>query len=475
MSEHNTNALELDADQMREIGYRVVDMLVERISTLRAQPARVPATRHQLDALLVESAPEHAARFEDVLNRLQSDVLAYGARVDHPRFMAFVPGSPTWPGVLGDMIAAAHQSFAGTWLGGAGVAALELVVLDWFREWLGMPPGTSGLLLSGGSAANLTAIAAARATMLGEDFQNATIYFSSETHSSVERACRILGFSNDKVRILPADDDARLPVAALRRAVADDAAAGLRPFFIIANAGTTTAGAIDPLPEIAQFARERGMWFHVDAAYGGFAAITQRGKNWLAGIEHSDSVTLDPHKWLHQPFEVGCLLMRDPQILTNAFHIMPDYLQDTLTTGAEVNFADRGIQLTRSARAIKIWLSIQYFGLSAFRTAIDATLDHAIAAQQHIKNSPSLELLSPARLGIVCFRRIVDKPIDESALDTLNARILADLTTSGFAMISSTKIDSHFALRFCILNHRTTRADVLQVLKWIEDFNVEVS
>lgn len=459
--------LELDRETMRRMGYQVIDYLVERISTLNEQPAWRGITPAELEPLLKESPPEHAHEFDTLIARLRDDVLAYGVRVDHPRFFAFVPGSPTWPGILGDTIAAAHQSFAGTWLGGAGVAQLELVVLDWFREWLQLPATTSGLLLSGGSAANLTAIAAARINMLGENFANATIYFSTETHSAVARACRVLGFRNDQLRIIETDADDRISIPALENAIAEDEAAGRTPFCIIGNGGATSTGAIDPLQELARVSRARAMWFHVDAAYGGFAGLTERGQRWLRGIEHADSIALDPHKWLHQPFEAGCLLVRDPACLARAFHILPHYMQDTAVQGSEVNFGERGIQLTRAARALKIWLSIQFFGAAAFRSAIDAALDLAVAAQEMIEASSSLELMTPARLGIVCFRRRADDATAE-AVDALNELILKRLAASGFAMLSSTRIDGRFALRLCILNHRTTLDDVSSVLNWIE-------
>ncbi|HET7787712.1 MAG TPA: pyridoxal-dependent decarboxylase [Myxococcales bacterium] len=460
--------LELDRETMRAMGHAAVDLLVDRISTLHDQPAWRGATRAEMDARVLEPPPEQPHDFTGLLRRLRGDVLAWGARVDHPRFFAFVPGSPTWPGILGEAIAAAHQAFAGTWLGGAGVAGLELVVLEWFRQWLGLPQGASGLLLSGGSMANLTALAAARADRLGEDFADATLYFSSETHSSVARACRVLGFRKERLRVVPATRRATLPLDELQRAIDADRAAGLRPFALIANAGTTTAGAIDELAAAHRIARENGMWFHVDAAYGGFAILTERGKRWLRGIELADSVTLDPHKWLHQPFETGCLLVRDPATLIRAFRIMPDYLKDTEVAGAEVNFADRGIQLTRSARGLKIWLSLQYFGVAAFREAIDAALDHALAAQRYVEQSHALELLSPAQLGIVCFRRLAAGR-SEAELDELNGRVLSKLMRSGFAMVSSTRVDGRLALRLCILNHRSSREDVIGVLRWIED------
>jgi aromatic-L-amino-acid/L-tryptophan decarboxylase len=457
-----SDPLELDAETMRQMGYQVVDYLVDRISNLRDQPVRRGITRNDIDALLKEPAPETAHALDELLGRLQKDVFQFGVKVDHPRFMAFVPGSATWPGVLGDTIAAAHQSFAGTWLGGAGVSALELVVIDWFRSWLGMPATASGLLLSGGSMANLTAIAAARIDKLGEQWDHATIYMSRESHSSLLRACRVLGFRRDRIRVIDVDADHRISIPELQRIIRDDVAAGLEPFCVVANAGTTSTGAVDPLNPIRELAADLDLWFHVDAAYGGFAVLTERGRDLLKGIERADSITLDPHKWLHQPFEAGCLMVKDPEALKRAYHILPDYMQDTAVNGAEINFGERGIQLTRAARAVKIWLSIQYFGLEAFRSAINTAIDLTLEAQHYIEQSDALQLITPARLGIVCFRR--------KGSDHFNEQLQKQLIDDGLAMISSTRVHGNFALRLCILNHRTTRDDVMSVLEWIEKF-----
>jgi len=296
---------------------------------------------------------------------------------------------------------------------------------------------------------------------------------SDQVHSTVERAARILGFRGDQVRLVDSDDAFRLRAPALEAAVAADRAAGRRPFLVVANAGATSTGAVDPLPELADACKRRGLWLHADGAYGGFAALTSRGRSALAGIERADSITLDPHKWLFQTYEAGCLLVRDGPLLGRTFHVMPDYLQDTAVLGHEVNFADRGIQLTRVARALKIWLSVQYFGAAAFRDAIDRALDIAAAAQRSIEDAPGLELLSPASLGVVCFRRHPAGLDDEPALDALNARIVQRINETGEAMISSTRIRGRYALRLCIMNWRTTHDDVARILYAIQAASAE--
>ena len=462
--------LDLPPDAMRTLGHGVIDDLVARIEGLGRDRAWDGAAPDELAPRLMERAPEHPAAepsraFEAAAERLRRDVLPYGVRVDHPRFFAFVPGAPTWPGILGDLIAAGHDVFAGTWLGSSGGAQLELAVLEWFRDWLGMPEGASGILTSGGSAANLAAMVAAREDRLGADWRDGVAYMTGEAHSSVHRAARILGFAADRVRAVPMDAHLRMDPGELARAIERDAADGLRPFFVVASAGATGTGAIDPLPAIADLALEYELWFHIDAAYGGFAVLTERGRKALAGIGRADSVTLDPHKWLFQPFEVGCLMARDPETLRRAFHVSPDYLEDAAAHGGAVNFADRGIQLTRSARSLKVWLTVQTFGLAAVRAAIDRTLDLTEAAERMIRESNHLEIVSPASLGIVVFRRVAGGGGDS---DELNRRVVEALRLDGEGMVSSTRVDGRYVIRLCILNHRTRLEDVRRVVEWLD-------
>jgi hypothetical protein len=238
-----------------------------------------------------------------------------------------------------------------------------------------------------------------------------------------------------------------------------DVQRGLTPFAVVAQGGATNTGAVDPLAELAALCHERGAWLHVDAAYGGFAALADRAL--LPGIEQADSVTLDPHKWLYQPFECGCVLVRDGAALREAFEMLPDYLHDARTAGGEVNFSDLGLQLTRSARGLKLWVSLRYFGVEAFREAIRRSLAAAAAAARRVEASETLELLAPPSLGVVCFRR---RDLDEDG----NAGVAAALERSGTGLVSSTRLHGRFALRLCVLNHQSTEADVEAVLAYLE-------
>ena len=369
---------------------------------------------------------------------------------------------------MGDWLATGFNCFAGVWSVAAGPNALELTVLDWFRAWLGMPAGTSGLLTSGGSAATVTAVVAARHAMVQDQpgrLERAVLYCSSQAHSSVTRAAWIAGVPRDNVRTIPVDPDFRMVPAALAAAIAEDRAAGMLPFCVVASAGTTNTGSVDPLPAIADVCRDARVWFHVDAAYGGFAGLTDRGRALLDGIERADTVTLDPHKWLFVPFECGCLLAREPERLSEAFRILPEYLKDVETAGAEVNFADLGEQLTRYSRALKVWVPVQYFGLGAIRSAIDLGLNLAQHAEKLLRQDPIFEILSPARLGIVCFR-VHPAGMDETAdLDALNQRINERVNAMGRHFISSTRLNGAFSLRICVLGFRTGEEDIEELVE----------
>jgi glutamate/tyrosine decarboxylase-like PLP-dependent enzyme len=409
--------------------------------------------------------PDDPVAFDEILDGLERDVLPFVARISHPGYLAFIPGEGTWPGALGDLIASALNVDTCWWLGASGPSALELVVLDWLRQWVGYPEQAAGVLVSGGSAANLTALACAREARIGVMNEKAVVYMSDQTHSSLARAARVLGFRPDQVRVIPSDGRARMQVDALRAAIAADEAGGRKPLVVVANAGTTATGAVDRFHELSEVCRERGIWLHVDGAYGAFACLTERGRQTLAGIELADSITLDPHKWLYQPVELGALLVRDGSALQRGFEISPEFLKDVEAADREVNFSDLGLQLTRSCRALKLWISLRYFGVSAFRAAMDNCLDLALHAQGRIESSPELELMSPASLGIVTLRRHPSGVDDEAILERINASIAERVERGGEVFISTGRVRGRYVLRLCILNHSTSQAEVDRALE----------
>jgi glutamate/tyrosine decarboxylase-like PLP-dependent enzyme len=462
------NPLRLDRDTMRTMGYQAVDAMVDQVDSIQGgeTPALTRATPDEMAARLPYGVPDGPRGFEDLLAQLQKDVFPYMGHMDHPGYLAFIPSSGTFPGALGDFMASALNVYVGSWMEGAGPSRLELVVIDWFKRWIGYPAEAAGTLVTGGSAANITALACAREALLGAMNDRVVAYVSDQGHSSLARAARLLGFRPDQVRVLPTDSSYRLTPETLAAAIDADVEAGRRPLFAGVNAGSTNTGAIDPLTELAAVCRERGVWLHADAAYGGFAALTERGREQLAGLELTDSVTLDPHKWLYQSYECGAVLVRQGDLLRNAFEIVPDYLSESVAGDGEVSFGNLGLQLSRTSRALKVWLSVSYFGVDAFRDAMDRALDLAVLAQRRIESLPQLELTSAPSLGILSFRRRGPAGAPESEIARINAALVRGFEATGAGLVSSTRLRGRFTVRLCCMNHTTRAEDVERILDY---------
>ena len=466
------DGLQMTPELMLDLARKAAELVVGRIESLPGEDAWDGEFQQELRGRLMEDPPEDGRPAVEVIEQAAREILPVAARLDHPRCFAFVPSSPTWPGVLADFMAAGYNINQCTWLTASGPSQLELVVIDWFRRWLGYPESAGGLLTSGGSAATVDAFVAAREAA-GHP-ERATVYMSDQSHSAQSRAAMIVGVRPECVRMIPSDEHFRLDMEALIRAVTEDRAAGFNPMAVCANAGEGSTGAIDPLEAMADYCEAEGVWLHVDAAYGGFAIITEKGKRLLRGIERADSIGLDAHKWFFQPYEVGGLLVKDASTLENAFAVRPDILQDTVWGANHPNFVDRGLQLSRSARALKIWMSIQTFGMAAFRRAVSKGMELASRAEEYIRASPILEILNPASLGNVCFRvNPMNTDLNEEALEEINRSVLARVFWEDRALMSSTLLHKMFSLRLCIINHTTTWDDVRETLEAAERFGME--
>jgi aromatic-L-amino-acid/L-tryptophan decarboxylase len=427
--------LSLPPDEMRRLGYRVVDRIVDHLGELRELPPIRVGDAEALRAAVGGPPPEEPGEPDAALDALFEQVLPFVQHPDHPRFFARIGSPSNFMSVLADLVASGFNVFTGSWTGGSGPSTVELVVVDWLRSICGMPEGSEGVLVTGGSVASLVGLAAARTAR-----RPGVVYVSPEGHASVARAARLLGL---EPRVLPV-----LSAEAVR-AAADELALA-----VAATAGTTSTGDVDPLDELADVCADLGLWLHVDGAYGAPAVLTERGRAALGGLERADSLVLDPHKWLFQPYEIGCVLVREPELLERTFSLSGAYLRDTL--GSEVNFRNRSVQLTRGGRALKLWLSLRTFGLAAFRDAID----HGIALAEHaealLRERPGWEVVSPAQLAIVCFRRDGD--------DELQTRLSAAMVADGFAAPSTTEVDGRVALRLCTINPRTTFNDIEETI-----------
>ena len=467
-----TGDLRMSRAQMLDLGQKALELVVERMECLPGENAWEGEFRQVLEDQLIEDPPEDGRPAAEVTERVAREILPYATRLDHPRCFGFVPSSPTWPGVVADFMASGYHINQCTWLVASGPSQLELVVIDWFRRWLGYPEGAGGLFTSGGSAASVDAFVAARETA-GHP-ERATVYMSDQSHSALSRAAMIVGVRRECIRMVPSDAHFRMDMEALATAVAADRDAGLRPIAVAANAGTVGTGAIDRLEEMADFCAAEGLWLHVDAAYGGFAVVTERGKRLLRGIERADSIGLDAHKWFFQPYEAGCLLVKDESTLTDTFAVRPDILQDTVWGANHPNFSNLGLQLSRSVRALKVWMSVQTFGMAAFRRAVEKGMELCAQAEEYVRASPVLEPLNTPTLGIVCFRvNPTDDDLAEETLDKINRTVLARMFWDDPAFMSSTMLRRTFALRMCIINHNTTWDDVRETLEAVERFGLE--
>jgi len=471
--------IDTDPEEMRRMGYQAIDAIVEHLSTLKDRPTGRQAQRAEMEALLREPLPEGRVPFEQLLDDYREKIVRHAFHLAHPRFFAYIPSSPTYAAILADALATAANLFLGNWLEASAAAQIEIIVIDWFKEMIGMTAAEAGgLLTSGGSVANLTALAVARHAKLNDEMDGAVIYASDQTHSSVERAARIIGFRPAQFVYLPTDEHFRFDFNELERRIKEDQRAGRRPFCLIANGGTTNTGAVDALDQAAMVAERHSLWLHVDAAYGGFAALAERGRRLLGGIERADSVTLDPHKWLYAPFEAGCVIFKNALQSRATFHLLHDYLQDMPREMENVNFYDYGIQLTRGFRALKLWMALRFYGIETYRALIDRSLDLAQLAALLMRRSPVLEVFNEPQLGVVCFRYVPFTPQtteDEARLDQINALLVERVIASGEATLSSTRLRGRFAIRFCVLNHRTLASDVEQAVALVERLGNEVA
>jgi glutamate/tyrosine decarboxylase-like PLP-dependent enzyme len=453
-----------EADSLAEHGQQALAWLLDDWQGLPERSTGIVGPHARLETLLGGPPPEQGQGFTQALADFRDRVLPHALRVTHPRFLGYIPAAPTFASILADLVCSGANLFCGTWLAGSGPAQVELVVLDWFRTLLGLPAGTRGILTSGGSEANLTALLVAREPLSFDDRARAVLYVTGERHGSVDRAAKIIGLRPDQVRPIPVDDTFRLSPQALAEAVASDRAAGRLPWAAVANGGATNTGTVDPLAALADVCRRERLWYHVDAAYGWPVALLSEGLEILAGIEQADSVTLDPHKWFAQPYEVGCVLVREGRRLGDTFWIRPDYLQDVNRPDtAEIHFADHGLALTRRFRALKVWLSVKALGLGWFRALVERTCRLADFAEQLLRRRPDFEVLCPRQLSTVCFRYL-HPGADEERLDRLNLSLVEELRATGRAVISSTRLRGRVALRLCFVNGRTMAGDVEEVI-----------
>ncbi len=464
--------LTLSKEEMQQYGYKIVDLLVSHFDNLGNQKLNSFSDRKQMDALLHEPIPNDASPPNDVLNHVIENVLSNVDLPTHPKFYSFVPSPSNYISVMADTIASGFNVFSGGWSASPAAAELEIVTIHWLLEMFDFPiKEGGGILTSGGSMANLTALTTARRLKCGGDYSKAIIYLSDQAHSSNIKAIRILGFKKRQVRIIPTDMEFKMSLNKLKNAIAKDKLEGYQPFCIIASAGTTNTGTVDPLEEIATICKKENLWMHVDGAYGGAAILSEKGSQYLKGIEKADSLTVDPHKWFFQPYEIGCLLVKDHKWLSKTFSEKPVYLRDIEGNESEINFYDHGIQLTRRFRALKFYMSIKTFGLNAFKEAIQYSISLTENLENVFRESPKWEVISPATLAVINFRyNPISYNLSEETIDKLNQYISKQITNSSNAVLVTTILLDQVVLRMCLINPRTTMNDLQETINLCENY-----
>ena len=458
------NPLVLSNEEYRNAYARISELALDFLASINERPCFPTITGDESVAMFGQAVPEKGMgpAAMDILPRVLD-----ASRPPNPRFFGYVVGSGEPIAAGADLLASVLNQNATAWRSGPAAAAIEQLMTQWLGEAISCP-GFVGILTGGGSSANLSALAMARESRMPANehgvHELGTMYASTEVHMSIPKAIALLGIGREQLRLIPCDEKFRIRTDLLRQSIATDIANGKKPIAVVGTAGTVATGSIDPLREMATIAKAAGAWFHVDGAYGALAAIARPAD--FVGMELADSISLDPHKWLYQPLDCGCLLYRDLSQARRTFSFTGDYAKPVQENSVEsFAFFEQSVELSRRFRALKLWLSLRYHGLANFRAQIENDLNCAKHLASLIENNQELELLAPVPLSAVCFRYVPRlSALSDTQIDELNLRMLTSILRRGRVYFSNATIGGRFALRACVVNHRTTPADVEEVV-----------
>lgn len=454
------NPLEISPEQLRHLLDEVAKLATTYLEKLNEQSISPKISGREAEQIFQSEWPKQGLKAEALL---QLESVLQNSRAQNGRFFGYVLGSGEPVAAAADLLASVVNQNVTAWRSSPAAVSVEKAVVAWLAEAIGCA-GFSGSLTGGGSSANLMALAMARESKLPANTQGfgsrrGVVYVSDEVHMSIPKAVALLGIGRDNLRLIPTDETFHMIPEELERAMLRDHAAGSVPIAVVASAGTVNTGAVDPLAQISEIARRHGAWLHVDGAYGALAAIA--GRNRFNGLDLADSISLDPHKWLYQPLDCGCLLYRDANAARTAFAHTGDYAKALSADPIEgFAFFEESLELSRRFRALKLWLSLRYHGRDAFRDAIKNDLAHARRLAECIVEQPELQLVAPLELSAVCFRYLGKGGISEAELNRLNASILKRVNERGRVYLSNATLRAKFCLRACVVNHRTTDSDI---------------
>ena len=463
MSFSETN-LELNGEQLRRLVDAAMARIVPHIDSLSEQPSADVEGAAELARSLVESLPQRGTPLDEVLDQLFDEVVPKSFNTAGPGYLAYIPGGGIPHTAVADLIAAAVNRYVGVWVAAPGLSQLEANTIRWLCEIMGYGPDSLGFLTSGGSLANFSAVVAARRKLLPDDFLSGMIYASDQVHHSIQKAAMLAGFPAASVRVIGSDDLFRIRLDELEQRIDEDRAAGRVPFLIVASAGTTNTGAVDDLSALADLAQGHQMWLHVDAAYGGFFILTERGRTIMHGIERADSIVLDPHKGMFLPYGTGSLLVRDGDTLRQSHTVYADYMPVMQSEEDLVDFCQISPELSRPFRGLGVWLPIKLLGIEPFRQNLEEKLDLTHWATDQLKSIEGIEIVAEPQLSIVAFR--VKRPgLETAALNDLNRDFMARVNAQKRVYLTGTMLGDRFAVRICVLSFRTHMDRMRQALQ----------
>jgi len=449
-------SLELQGEELESLIRKATVRILRYLASLPSQPSADNRDPAGLARSLREAMPESGEPPDGLLDLLFDTVIPRGFNTAGPGYLAYIPGGGLPHAAVADLIADATNRYVGVFAAAPGLAQIEANVVSWFCSIVGYPDSAGGILTTGGSLSNFSALLAARRDRLPENFLKGTIYVSDQTHHSIQKAAMLAGFPEANVREIPSDGEFRVSIDALEDRIARDRAAGWSPFFLVGNAGTTNTGAVDDLGALAGIAARERLWLHADAAYGGFFALTERGRRRFAGIERADSIVLDPHKSLFLPYGTGSLLVRDPETLKRAHALSAEYLPPMQEDADLTDYNLMSPELSRDWRGLRVWLPFRMHGAGVFRTNLDEKLDLAEWAERELETIPGVEILARPQLSTLAFR-FAQPGWSETETNARNEKLLDLINARKRVYLTATKLRGRFAIRICVLSFRTHR------------------